>query len=181
MEESPWETPITSSREDFSISFRFQDIRGRLECVGVEVSRSNHPITTSFMRSHRWSELIEAKKRINLRRARRWASRKGLPTSRLPVEAELTREAVKMISAWEASVGGRPRQYGPDHWAQVVTIYSDAYGAGLPPTKAVADTFQVSRSTAAKWVARARRDGLLPKTKPRVARGRKRTTGRGKG
>lgn len=174
--EDLWESPLTSSRADQTIRFRFRTINGRLECVGVEVIRERHPITTSFMREIRWSELIEAKKQINLKRAHSWARRKGLPTSRLPSTAELIQEAERMIPEWEASLGsgrgGRPRELQPEHFATVAEVYSAAFAAGIPPTREVAQRFNVSRSTAAKWVARARDARLLPRTKQRVARGR---------
>lgn len=57
--------------------------------------------------------------------------------------------------------GGVPL-YGPDHFAAVAETYRASFHAGsAAPTKAVAQAFSVSRSTAAKWVARAREMGLL--------------------
>ena len=60
-----------------------------------------------------------------------------------------------------------------DVLAETARTYSDALLDGLPPTKAVAEHFHISRSAAAKWVARARKAGLLGKTKQRVAGGAK--------
>ncbi len=52
-----------------------------------------------------------------------------------------------------------------EHFRQVAAIYSSAVKA---PTKAVAEAFNVSHSTAAKWVAKARELGLLGQTTPGV-------------
>lgn len=49
-----------------------------------------------------------------------------------------------------------------EHLKQVSESYLTADALGLPPTKAVAQDFNTSHSTAAKWVGAARRKGLLP-------------------
>jgi hypothetical protein len=54
---------------------------------------------------------------------------------------------------------------------RAAAIYAEAFAAGLPPTKTVAEQLNLSRSAAAKRVARAREHGLLAKTTPRVAGG----------
>lgn len=67
---------------------------------------------------------------------------------------------------------GRPPLYGPEHFARVADVYSTAYrNRSRNPTLTVSKEFQVSRSTAAKWVARARTLGFLKKTRKRVAGG----------
>jgi hypothetical protein len=48
--------------------------------------------------------------------------------------------------------------------AEVARVYQAAWRDGKNPTVAVADRFTLSRSAAAKRVARARAAGLLPKT-----------------
>lgn len=66
------------------------------------------------------------------------------------------------VGASVARRGGRPRLYGPDHHALVAAIYRAAVAAGrADPTKATAEWFGVARSTANKWVARARAEGAL--------------------
>ena len=62
------------------------------------------------------------------------------------------------------------RRYDQDHWKHVAAVYDKAWRAGLPPTKAVAEHFDVTRSAAGKWVTICRKQDLLPptvKTKPR--------------
>lgn len=57
----------------------------------------------------------------------------------------------------------RPRTRITDnHLIAVANVYTDADDAGGAPTRAVADRFDVPHSTAAKWVGRARKQGLLP-------------------
>lgn len=45
----------------------------------------------------------------------------------------------------------------------VADIYIAAGLAGMPPTKAVREHFDISQSTAGAWVAQARAEGLLPR------------------
>ncbi|GHF25330.1 hypothetical protein ACWD4B_09905 [Streptomyces sp. NPDC002536] len=56
--------------------------------------------------------------------------------------------------------GGR-RNLTPEHLATVAEVYRTAHEQGQPPTKTVADHFDISHSTAAKWVGAARKQGLL--------------------
>jgi hypothetical protein len=63
----------------------------------------------------------------------------------------------------------RRRQYRLDneHLARVAAIYAEAVDAGRRPVQAVADAFPTSRSTAEKWIARAREAGILTTPAPR--------------
>jgi hypothetical protein len=56
------------------------------------------------------------------------------------------------------------RDLGDDHYRHVAQVYAQAVQAGRPPTVAVAEQFQVEKSSAAKKVARARERGFLPPT-----------------
>lgn len=49
---------------------------------------------------------------------------------------------------------------------QVAVVYAVAYACDQPPTKAVTATFGLARSTAGRWVARARERGFLGPTTP---------------
>jgi hypothetical protein len=67
---------------------------------------------------------------------------------------------------------GRPRIYDIDHFREVAQVYSEAEWFDQHPTKAVAHRWTVGRSTAAKWVSRARHEfDLLPATEKGQARG----------
>lgn len=56
------------------------------------------------------------------------------------------------------------RDLGDDHYRRVAGIYATAVQAGERPTQKVADTLTISKSAAAKQVARARKRGFLPST-----------------
>ena len=62
----------------------------------------------------------------------------------------------------------RPRSHD---YAQVAEVYVEALEAGDPPTKAVQDTWGLTRSAAAKLVARVRAAGHLPATTQGVTGG----------
>jgi hypothetical protein len=58
----------------------------------------------------------------------------------------------------------RPRRGSPlndEHLRQVTELYRAALERGDPPTQTVADEMHAARSTAARWVAKARERGLL--------------------
>jgi hypothetical protein len=172
---------------DVWVSFEWQEIGGRLECVGLKVWRPNRPLTASFIRSVRWSEIIEIRKTQMLKAALREAGGRGEPLDRLPVIQEETQEARARLPLLEKSAKKRGRPgYGIEHFQEVARVYTEAFRAGIPPTRAVADAFYISRPAAAKQVARARNDfNLLPKTEPRKMKARKAKTaarrGGGKG
>ena len=64
----------------------------------------------------------------------------------------------------------RKDSHGPEHFAEVAQVYRDALACQVPsPTRQIALRFNVSRSTAAKWVSEARRRGLLGPTRQGVA------------
>jgi len=58
-----------------------------------------------------------------------------------------------------------------EHYEEVAAVYRAAFAAGKHPTKAVADHFGVSKSTAAKKVSRARELGLLAPARQRGVAG----------
>jgi len=59
--------------------------------------------------------------------------------------------------------GRTKRDLGEDHYREVAQVYAAAVRTGKP-TQAVAEHFQVAKSSAAKKVARARVKGFLPAT-----------------
>lgn len=72
------------------------------------------------------------------------------------------------IPELDSATGGHPdagvqrrRRLTPDHLQEVADVYEKAQKAGEPPTRAVQYHFDVSHSTAAKWVGKARTAGLL--------------------
>jgi hypothetical protein len=71
-------------------------------------------------------------------------------------------QVIAMSEAGGAGSVQRRRQITPEHLADVATTYLLAQERGAPPTRAVQEEFEVSHSTAAKWVGKARNMGLLP-------------------
>ena len=87
--------------------------------------------------------------------------------------------------AFSTPISRRRNRLTPSHLVQVAEVYRVAWQDGSPPTKAVAQTFSVSHSTAARWVGAARKAGHLgpadssrageqPPTKQPTKRGTKR-------
>ena len=96
----------------------------------------------------------------------------NLHSTREP-EADWPQEWVESLRKWQAELvpereavnsGRRGRDLGDAHYREVAEVYAAALQAGESPTKAVLEHFTVSKSAAAKKVARARDRGFLPKT-----------------
>ena len=71
-----------------------------------------------------------------------------------------------------ARIARAPRRHGPPKDAElreIAEVYRGAVAQRIGPTRAVADRFSVSRSTAGRWIAEARRRGQLGKALPRMA------------
>lgn len=92
----------------------------------------------------------------------------------MPTSAAFNRAINAALEPYEQAA----RRYGADHMREVARVYSGHLADGQP-TKAVAEHFKISRSAAAKQVARCRQLGLLGATQKGRAGGRLRTTTRG--
>jgi hypothetical protein len=77
----------------------------------------------------------------------------------LPALADIARH-VQAVPA-----GTRRNRITSKHLAEVAEVYRRADADGRPPTRAVADHFQTSHSTAARWVGLARERKLLAPAK----------------
>jgi hypothetical protein len=62
---------------------------------------------------------------------------------------------------WRPARPGRPKVYDDAHYERVAGIYLRARASKSPPVQAVQATWNVSRGTAAGWVAKARAAGWL--------------------
>jgi hypothetical protein len=59
----------------------------------------------------------------------------------------------------------RQGRYGPEHFAAVADVYTEALTQGLDPYSEIRKRWPASKSTIAKWISRARHDfELLPPT-----------------
>lgn len=106
------------------------------------------PITTSMIRSLPFGQIFDYARGIQRRGSEQVAVEHGLDDS--------------FAARWDR--GERPR-LGVDHYRKVADVYRLAFAEGRPPTKTVAEHFQVSTSTAGSWVSRARNKyGLLGET-----------------
>lgn len=161
------------------ITLHWTLIDGRAECTGLEIRSDrfvNEPhgsqwanpeqwharpraLTTSVLRGFPLGKIVDETKRSVARWLGSW------PDLEPDRQRELRARARQYIaSTRKGRKGGRPPEYGPDHWAKVAATYADAYRLGGKPTDEVARTFRVSRSTASNWVARCRQMGLLTPT-----------------
>jgi hypothetical protein len=80
---------------------------------------------------------------------------------------ELTRVGSFTLSERARSGGGPSEE---DLWA-VAAVYHAAYATGAAPTKMVMQRFGLPRSTASRWIALARKRGMLGPATPRKAGG----------
>lgn len=155
----------------YLVALHFEDSDGGPRCVGVQLWAARHPeeadasveIDTTVWRSVPLGRLIREAtvRQVELAEAvarhhERLAALYGGEVSVIRAEAEAS------LEAWSRR-GPAPR-YGREHFAAVAETYAAALVAGERPTKAVATRFVVSKSTAAKWVAKARDLGLLGST-----------------
>lgn len=135
-------------------------VDGRIECVGLHLQQvPDTPLkafNTSVLRSIPLGSLVEEARGRHIRSLRKLQA--------LPAPRELRRRAAEQLESFQAGKKGKggPRlQYGAEHLAQVAEVYLKSANK---PTTAVAQHFKVPYSTAAKWVARARRIGVLAPT-----------------
>jgi hypothetical protein len=160
----------------------WSEVEGRIECVGMELRSVRRPaadeeapgspwrggrgrleipsvLSTAVLRDLPLGRIVQDTKRSQAGFRRWWAG----------LERERRRELLAKAKAWEGHHAGGPRGYGYRHFEEVAAIYRAAQGPDAAPgrakpTTAVAEHYGVTKSTAAKWVARARSPemGLLP-------------------
>jgi hypothetical protein len=156
----------------YEVTLHLEWIEGRWECVGVDVRAAElnedlgtpRPweapplippaiVTTSVLRSIPLAKLLE-KHFVGMKSSSTGPDMDGTIYT---VEHDYT-------AGPRSHKGGRPPKYDPEHFAEVARIYREALGNRKTPTRAVARHFKTSHTAAAKWVAKARELGLLPKT-----------------
>ncbi|MGE7388684.1 hypothetical protein ACQKM2_24750 [Streptomyces sp. NPDC004126] len=84
-----------------------------------------------------------------------------LPLDRL-LKAAAEARAEETRARVEPSAAGRPYGGGEEHAAQVAEVYRWAVEHGMPPRRAIATRWARSEATAGRWIAEARRKGLIP-------------------
>jgi hypothetical protein len=166
-----------AKRGPWQIQFAWGVLKGRSECIGVEIRSAGEPLplTTTLLRDIPLATLIDrdrasqsAKEQVtHLLAAEIRQKGKGFHFVSVPVHTPASRK------------GGRRPLYGPQHFQEVAKVYAETWQLGRKaPTTAVAERWHVTPSTAAKWVARARQmrllgpteqghaGGLIPSVKP---------------
>lgn len=145
----------------WEVSLRFAAIEGKVQCAGLAVYplEGNRPVTATLVRSVPVGRLIAEVLRdppVDLARLGNAPTFSALVTL---AEAKRSRVLPKSaIRAGDAPRRGRPRKYGPDHYARVAQIYLEATSS---PTTRVAEFFDVPVTRASNWVRTARDLGLL--------------------
>jgi len=148
-----WVNPFGRTRK-YALRFAIRD--GRMECTEFRLVAPDGPgLTSSDLRRFPIGRLIE-EHRVRVASLHRQQLTNAL--------RERRDKASEHLKAWEASRTGRPgpKGWGGEHFADVAELYHREAAVGRKPTQAVASHWQVSKSAAAKWVARAREMGLLP-------------------
>ncbi len=165
----------------WKVTLTWAEVDGRAEVIGVNIrsyeqvfgdlksgtaeAEPMHPSGFATMNAATWralpiGQIINRARRSHKKSLERIAER----TPQLMDDKR--REDLKALQGERSGSRGRPRLYGPDHYAKVAEFYRTAWRAGRAPTTAVAKRWRVEPSTAAKWVKRAREEGLLGETTP---------------
>lgn len=144
------------------ITLHWALVDGRAECVGVTVMRGVFFHTSAF----EYRDLLDTGAI-----AARGAGLKATDL-RLPVADFIERDRAKIVARFSGEWDDRQQEWwagagavrGGPTYAAIAQTYSSAWARGEHPTAAVASEFGVSKSTAAKWVAKCRERGLLAPT-----------------
>jgi hypothetical protein len=160
------------------VEVRFAEVRGRLICIGLEVGPHvvdipNKGETFVNVQDSDLRPLAATDIRMPLRRlvdlALEHAVMVRAGSDNFATDVEMLARDAAVLDAARSEPRkrtGRPPAYSPEHYAQVARVYREhERTGGRTPTKAVQDRFSVSKSAAAKWVARARELELLEPVK----------------
>lgn len=174
---STWSSnrPGGRHRVDYVIAIDVDVVKGHVECIGITVTpRKGAVITGALLREIPIGRLVQRTVERHEQRRRalmhggdtlpdnahemddEWFRRRAAFWERAKVEAEKLAPIVQ-----KTGYASRGRRYPPDHLQHVARLYREVAGLRRDPTAAVAETYGVTRTAAAKWVARAREKGLL--------------------
>jgi hypothetical protein len=168
----PWKGP-------WEVTLLWRLTSGRYECVSFKIEEFNpparksapdpaHVITAQLIRSVPVGRLVDAARH---RTARDAESVAGGAAARGDADWEKWQREFAAGFKAETAGGGRPRMWGDEHYQEVARAYAAAWQSGSSPTKSVEKLFQVSHSTAARWVRECRKRGFLGDTHERRAGG----------
>lgn len=165
------------------VTLTWREAGDRAECVGLDIQsvdrETSTPITATLMRSVPIAHLIAEARRERYMDAGGELVEDAALAEELDIGPHLLDQLEAASRPWGEPRRGRPVDLNEDFYREVATAYSDAVLAGMPPLQAVEKRWTTSRPTASRWVAAARRLGLLPPTKRGRARGADVTTDEG--
>jgi hypothetical protein len=164
-------------RDDFAVPRRFTargetvsldvevDTDGTVACRGIEIRAADgEAVTGEALRRLPVAKLT--KQAVAAAALHRTVTDDGTPI------LNLTRQPARLHADFYNSYtqdARRPRRGSPltpQHLAQVAALYRAALQRGDPPTRTIATELHAARSTAARWVALAREQGLLGASLP---------------
>jgi hypothetical protein len=143
------------------VALDYRAVNGRIEVKEMRlVMVGKRTLTTSLLRQlpiGKW--ITEDRRKIGS--SARWL---------LAIDGWTAAEQQLMEQLGAARRSGRRRPpLSDDTLVAVSEVYRKAHATGASPTKAVQRHFHVSRSTAGRWVGRARQQGYLGPTRERQA------------
>jgi hypothetical protein len=167
----PW--TLVPLPDGFAVPQHFT-AEGETVCLEVEVGADGNPYcrTLEVRAPEGASVTADSLRRIAVgrlvRQAVAAAARKYTPVEEggEPVFQFVSTPPEEAVAVYERDVKSprRPRRGSPitdENLHQVAELYRAALERGDPPTQTVADQMEVPRSTAARWVAEARKRNLL--------------------
>lgn len=189
--EAPWRT---RDGDYVNVKVGWMPEGGRWECGTVSVSWLDRPLDPGVLRGLPWGSIMaqhseylameldhermaaeepEVLEQVWSRLAvwavddeeRKYREDMAAKFRAMVPEGKRRRVELEAVAVPSTGTPGRPRLYDEDHFRAIAALWREAHSRRENPTKAVADAFHVSRSTAAKWVSRARHEHhLLPAT-----------------
>jgi hypothetical protein len=156
-----WNDAATGMNWDIEIE-GWTDVDGRQEPIAMKISPAGFSSRRATVTSGLTGEVLRRVPWGTLIRDDRVRLSKALRSGEVRTSAALG--STDELADRFAPARGRTRT--PEALEAVATVYREAWHSGESPTRAVADAFQISYSTAAKRVAAARRAGHLPPASP---------------
>jgi hypothetical protein len=154
----PREQRLSTDVGPYEVELHVVFEEGRFVCDRLTVERKlgGPPVTTEGIREIPVAALVRAAAEVSI-----WRSR------------STDDGGIKAVPGWPLQVPTRAPGAGPgdEHLRAVAATYQLAYATGARPTKAVMERFGLPRATASRWIALARKRGLLGPATPRKAGG----------
>jgi hypothetical protein len=175
-----WLVPWTVQWPDkstgpWTVTLRWRADRDRVECIGLDVQAmdptSSETVTATLMRALPVARLIAQARQERYEEAGGSVMEAVAAGEDLDVGSGLIEQIEDEATPWRPPRAGRPVDLTPDFYAQVADVYSLALLSGTAPLRAVERQWTTSRPTASRWVAAARKLGLLPETQKGRAKG----------